>query len=192
MIPGSIKSFLEEEATIGVAGTRDADNVPHVHRISGWRIEEDEQTICCLIPADYSQGLVAALEDNGQIALTLEQLGSHKTYQFKGDYVDSWAAGSDDLKTAEKTRDGVGTTVNRLFGLPVEVARAYILAPELAVRFTVREIYLQTSTTRSSSCRMNPRRHCGSSPAVVTRIRPWAEPSLWGPGSSAWSGGDAD
>ena len=144
MIPGTIKAFLEEEATVAVAGTSDGENLPHVHRLSGWRVEEDDQTISCLIPSDYSAGLVARLVENGQFALTLEQLGSHKTYQFKGDYAGSGAPDANDLELVEQKRELLGAMLHELFALPADVGRAYILPPELAVRFVVREIFLQT------------------------------------------------
>ena len=144
MIPGSIRGFLEEEATVAVAGTRDADNIPHVHRVSGWRVGEDDQTISCFIPADYTDGLISSLEGNGQFALTLEQLGSHKTYQFKGDYLDAKSAGDSKRRIAEAKRELLGSELNRLFGLPIEVGRAYLLPPDQVVRFKVREIFMQT------------------------------------------------
>ena len=89
MIPGKIISFLEEEATVAVAGTRDKNLIPQVHRVSGWSLDSDKTTISCLIPQEYTSNLISSLEDNGQFALTVEQIGSHETYQFKGKYVDS-------------------------------------------------------------------------------------------------------
>ena len=144
MIPGTIKSFVHDEATVAVAGTRDADNNPRVHKISGWAVEEDDRTIRCLVPAAYTDGLIAALEDNGQFALTMEQLGSHKTYQFKGEYIDSRAAEDRDFEMAEEKRQQLGTRINELFGLPAELGWAFMLPPEIVVRFAVGEIFLQT------------------------------------------------
>ncbi len=144
MIPGSIKSFLEEEATVAVAGTRNGDNIPQVHRVSGWRVDPDGQAISCLIPASYAEELAANLQDNGRLALTLEQLGSHKTYQFKGDFLDSRPADDDDRTIAEQQAQVFGTTLGSLFGVPDEIGQAFMPPPSLVVRFTVREIFLQT------------------------------------------------
>ena len=89
MIPGKILNFLENLGTIAVSGTRDANLRPHVHYVSGWDVEPDKQTIRCSIHQAYSDQLISSLEDNGQFALTVEQIGSHETYQFKGSYVGS-------------------------------------------------------------------------------------------------------
>lgn len=144
MIPGSIKSFLEEEATVAIAGTRDEDNVPHVHRVSGWSVDPDDQAMSCMIPESYAEVLEANLEDNGQFALTLEQLGSHKTYQFKGDFLDSRPADDSDRSNAAQRAQLFGSTLGALFGLPDEIGQAFMPPPILVVRFRVREIFLQT------------------------------------------------
>ena len=144
MIPGTIMEFLNEEATVAVAGTRDRNLVPHVHRVSGWSADPDGQAISCLIADAYTGELVSSLEDNGQFAVTIEQLGPHKTYQFKGDYVDSRPVTDADLIVFDLARARFAAAVHRFFGLPADLAAAYFLLPSLVVRFTVREIFLQT------------------------------------------------
>src|SRR5690349_22215981 len=89
MIPGMILKFLQDRGTIAVSGTRDANRVPHVHYASGWDVEPDQQTIRCSINRAYLDHLFSSLEDNGQFSLTVEQIGTHETYQFKGNYAGS-------------------------------------------------------------------------------------------------------
>jgi hypothetical protein len=144
MIPGMILKFLQERGTVGVSGTRDAHRVPHVHYVSGWDVEPDGQTIRCSINRVYLDHLFSSLEDNGQFCLTVEQIGTHETYQLKGRYVGSADPNDADLATHRRMADRFGKAISTLFGLPEEACRAYILPPSVIVRFTVMEIFLQT------------------------------------------------
>ena len=144
MIPGKILNFLENLGTIAVSGTRDANLRPHVHYVSGWDVEPDKRTIRCSIHQAYSDQLISSLEDNGQFALTVEQIGSHETYQFKGSYVGSDQPTSADFAAHQRMRDRFAKAVNQVFGLPADLGRAYISGPSLVIRFSVREIFLQT------------------------------------------------
>ena len=47
MMPGKILRFLEDQGTIAISGTRDANLIPHVHPVSGWEVELDKGTIRC-------------------------------------------------------------------------------------------------------------------------------------------------
>jgi hypothetical protein len=144
MIPGKILMFLQNQGTIAVSGTRDANLIPHIHYVSGWEVESDKRTIRCSISQAYTDNLIRALEDNGQFALTVEQIGSHETYQFKGSYAGSTEPNDADFAAHQRMTNRFAKAVNQLFGLPEDKCRAYIARPSLVVRFTVREIFLQT------------------------------------------------
>jgi len=144
MMPGKILRFLEDQGTIAISGTRDANLIPHVHPVSGWEVEPDKGTIRCSINQAYLDNLISSLQDNGQFSLTVEQIGSHETYQFKGNYVGSTQPASADLAAHQRMTDRFAKAVNQLFGVPEDNCRAYIPRPNLVVRFTVREIFLQT------------------------------------------------
>jgi uncharacterized protein len=144
MMPGKILRFLEDQGTIAISGTRDANLIPHVHPVSGWEVEPDKGTIRCSINQAYLDNLISSLQDNGQFSLTVEQIGSHETYQFKGNYVGSTQPANADLAAHQRMTDRFAKAVNQLFGVPEDTCRAYIPRPNLVVRFTVREIFLQT------------------------------------------------
>ena len=144
MIPGKILRFLEDKGTIAVSGTRNAEHIPHCHYVSGWIVEPDQQTMRCSIPQAYTGDLMPSLEDNGQYALTIEQIGSHETYQFKGLFVDSSPLNEADIAAFECVRERFATAVNQLLGVPKESCRGFIAPPSIAIRFTVLEIFLQT------------------------------------------------
>src|SRR5262245_23683518 len=144
MIPGMILKFLQDRGTIAVSGTRDENLVPHVHYVSGWDVESDQRTIRCSINQAYLEHLFSSLEDNGQFSLTVEQIGTHETYQFKGNFTGSAEPNDADCAAHSRVTDRFAKAVSSLFGLSQEVCRAFIFPPSVVVRFTVREIFLQT------------------------------------------------
>ena len=144
MIPGMILKFLQDRGTIAVSGTRNANLVPHVHNVSGWDVEPDQQTIRCSINRAYLDHLFDSLEDNGQFSLTVEQIGTHETYQFKGNYAGSAEPNDADFAAHRRMTERFAKAVSVLFGHSEEDCRAYIWQPSVVVRFTVREIFLQT------------------------------------------------
>src|SRR2546426_326341 len=103
MIPGKILAFLADGGTVAVSGTRDANLIPAIHYVSGWDVEPDNRTIRCSIPQAFTN-LISSLEDNGQFSLTIEQIGSHETYQLKGDYVGSTLPNEADIIAFELIR----------------------------------------------------------------------------------------
>jgi len=144
MIPGKILTFLQDKGAVAVSGTRDANLIPQIQYVSGWDVESDKRTLRCSIPEAYIDNLISSLDDNGQLSLTVEQIGSHETYQFKGNYIGSTPPNSADLAAHQRIKNRFAKLVSQLFGLPEDMCLAYIPRPSLVVRFTVREIFLQT------------------------------------------------
>ena len=143
MIPGVLVDFLGR-ATVAMGGTRDSDLVPHVHRVSGWTIEPDLQTITCLIGSQSANDLIPSLEDNGQFAFTVCEMPSHETYQFKGSFVESRPVGEADIATFRQCRERFVERISAILGYPAEKVRRYVAEPSIAVRFKVKEIFVQT------------------------------------------------
>jgi hypothetical protein len=142
-IPGVILDFLDR-ATVAVAGTRDGELLPRLHRASGWRVEADRQTMSCLFADYFARRLLGSFEDNRHFTITIEEIGPHETYQFKGSYLDSRPCSEEEIFVYERIRDRFTRVVHGLYGLSEEACCAYVLRPTLSVRFEVREIYLQT------------------------------------------------
>jgi hypothetical protein len=144
MIPGKILTFLQDRGTVAVSGTRDENLIPQIQFVSGWEVESDKRTIRCSIHEAYADNLISSLEENGQFSLTVEQIGSHETYQFKGNYVGSTRPNSADLEAHQRIKNRFAKVVSQMFGFPEDICLAYTPRPSLLVRFTVREIFLQT------------------------------------------------
>ena len=144
MIPGKILAFLQDRGAVAIGGTRDANLIPRIQYVSGWEVESDRLTIRCSIPEADIDNLISSLEDNGQLSLTVEQIGSHETYQFKGNYIGSTAPNGADLAAHQRIKNRFAKLASQTFGLPEDIGLAFTPRPSLVVRFTVREIFLQT------------------------------------------------
>ena len=93
----------------------------------------------------FIEGLIEALEDNGQLALTIEEFPSHETYQFKGKFLRHRPIGESDLIIVERIRERFVKRLKPLNAdIPVSILGDFILNPSLAVEFEVHDIFVQT------------------------------------------------
>jgi len=145
-LPGMLCQFLER-ASIAIGCTRDAKLVPNIHYSSGWQLDPDQRSIWCFIPEPFTAGLKSSLEENGHFALTVEHIGPHECYQFKGVYVSMRPSTPEDREIVARCRERFAAAVcglNPLMTPSKDLLRRYILDPAVAVRFAIREVYLQT------------------------------------------------
>ena len=144
VIPAKIIRFLEH-ANVAFVGTRDRDLVPFGHRVSGWRIGADQRTMTVLLPDEYLEALVESLQQNGELAVTVEEFPSHETYQFKGRYLHHRGIEEGDVEIADRLRRRFVKSLRPMYpDAPEHVLNAFVSPPSLAVDFEVLEIYLQT------------------------------------------------
>ena len=145
MIPGKLERFLEDRANVATAGTRDRDVVPYGHRVVGWRVGADHQTLSCMVPALFVNHLVENLTGNGCFAVTVEEFPTHETYQFKGQYLRHRDAGADDQRLVGRVRERFARGVRSVLAeVPEGILRDCILEPVLVIEMRVDEIFLQT------------------------------------------------
>ena len=157
MIPDEIIRFLEG-ASVGHAGTRDENLVAHFHRVSGWIVGPDRQTITCLISKLHTKNLIPRLEHNKQLSLLVlasttgpnasvppqPAVDAHECYQFKGTFVGSRPLNEEDVTAFQECRERCVKLLQPMFGFTDEGAAAITIEPGLAVTFQVREIFNQT------------------------------------------------
>jgi hypothetical protein len=146
MIPPKIARFLEERANIGFAGTRDDNLVPRGHRLSGWHVDSAGRTLTVSVSPAWSARLIEALTENGRIAVTLEEAGTHETYQIKGRYLSHRPVQPADIETASRSRDRFAKGIYSVYpdeSLTV-LLKASIPTPSLAVEIEIDEMFVQT------------------------------------------------
>jgi hypothetical protein len=145
VIPGKLVRFLEQHANVAFAGIRDRDLVPFGHRVCGWRVGADRRTMTILFPDESNERLLELLQQNSELALTVEEFPSHETYQFKGHYRQHRGIEGDDVESVERVRRRFVKSLRPMYpDAPEHVLKAFISPPALAVEFEVLEIYLQT------------------------------------------------
>ena len=127
MIPGKILAFLQDRGAVAISGTRDANLIPRIQYVSGWEVESDRLTIRCSIPEADIDNLIGSLKDNGQLSLTIEQIGSHETYQFKGNYIGSTPPNGEDLAVHQRIKNRFAKLASQTFGLPEDMGLAVYL-----------------------------------------------------------------
>lgn len=145
MIPGKILRFLEQHANVAFAGSRDRDLVPRGHKVCGWRVAADQRTMTAFVAEEFTPGLVESLQDNGELAVTVEEFPSHETYQFKGRYLSDRPVRHDDVEIVDRIRKRFVRSLRSIYaGVPEDILGAFVSNPSLAVDFEVLEVYLQT------------------------------------------------
>jgi hypothetical protein len=146
MIPGKIVRFLEQQASIAFAGTRDGQLVPYGHRVCGWRIGEGGRTLTAFIGESSAAPFIKAMLDNGQIAITFEEVGTLETYQLKGRYLSHKPAEPADREFSSRAVDRFVKGLQLLYmnDQIADLFRASIPAPSIAVEIEVHEVFLQT------------------------------------------------
>lgn len=145
MIPEKIVQFLEQRANVAFAGTRNRDLVPFGHRVSGWCIGADGRTLTAFTPEPLTAGAIESLQENGELALTVEAFPAHETYQFKGRYRSHRPADRADLAIVDRIRERFIKNMKSIFPvLPDGIVGAFTSKPAFAVEFEVSEIYVQT------------------------------------------------
>ena len=115
MIPEKIARFLEQRANVAFAGTRNRDLVPLGHRVSGWRMGADGRTLTAFLPEPFTAGLVESLQENGELALTVEDFPAHETYQFKGRYVRHRPVQREDIAIVDRIRERFMKSMRAVF-----------------------------------------------------------------------------
>jgi hypothetical protein len=145
LIPGKLVRFLEQYGNVAYAGIRDRDLVPFGHRVSGWRVGADQRSITILFPDEYLPRLLESLQQNRELAVTVEEFPSHETYQFKGHYLRHRGIERGDVEIADRLRQRWVRSLKTIFAdAPEDVLKGFVSPPSLAVDVEVLEIYLQT------------------------------------------------
>jgi hypothetical protein len=113
--------------------------------VSGWQIDAAGRIFVAFVPESATR-LVEALLDNGRIAVTFEELGTHETYQIKGRYLSHRPVRPAEIDIAGRARERFVKGVRSLY--PDEqlaaAVRASVPVPSLAVEIEVEEVFLQT------------------------------------------------
>jgi len=146
MIPGKIIRFLEQQASVAFAGTRDRQLVPSGHRVCGWRVGDGGRTLTAFIGHPSAEHFIEAMLDNGQVAITFEEVGTLETYQLKGRYLRHGSVQAADHDISKRARERFVNGLRALYmnDQIADLFRASIPPATIAVEIEVHEVFLQT------------------------------------------------
>jgi hypothetical protein len=145
-IPGVLRRFLER-ASIAYAGSRSRELVPHFHWVCGWLVEPDQTSIAFLVSEPFGERLLQDTAECPRLALTVEHIGPHETYQFKGAFAGTRPPGEAERAAFEACRERAIrdiTAIETRFDFPRETLARYYGEPALVVLLRVEEVFLQT------------------------------------------------
>ncbi len=142
MIPEKLVEFIQGP-TFMFVGTRDEKLSTSVKRAFGAIVNQHRETITFFVPEIMSEKMLRNLDDNGRVALTMAQMPSHETYQFKGAYISSRKSNDKEIAIQDVYCDKMVLVVE-MVGFPEEFWTSYVYKPSVAVTFQVEDIFDQT------------------------------------------------
>lgn len=145
-IPGVLRKFLER-ASLAYAGTRDLSLVAHFHWVCGWRAEPEADRLAFFVAEPFAARLLQDVAQCPRVAVTIEHIGPHETYQFKGDFAGRREVGEAERAAFAGCRERFVLAVQEIekrFHFPAEVLERYLGTPALVAVMQVHEIFVQT------------------------------------------------
>jgi hypothetical protein len=113
--------------------------------VTGWHVDPAGRTLTAFIPEVSVARLLNEVRDRGPIAVTLEEVGTHETYQIKGRYVSHRPVRPAEIESARRARDRFGKGLRFVYtDEQIEALKASIPAPTTAVEIEVQEVFVQT------------------------------------------------
>ena len=143
MIPERFVEFFRGPLPM-LLGTRDKNLYPSFSRPMGGWINEDRETITFLIHEREAERIQKNLQDNGRIALTVAEMPSHETYQFKGSFVSLRKTQEHEMAFQQDYRQSLAERFKTEMGIEEEYWLGYAFHPSVAITFRVEVIYNQT------------------------------------------------
>lgn len=120
------------------------DNVCKIFRVSGFKVDDDNEHITFFLPEYFFRSMELDLVLGSNINLLMASLMDFESYQIKGNYVSSTKCTKDDeefyqfkvLKVID-ILNGMGLNAKKIFSYLYEV-------PNIAVKFKSNSTFLQT------------------------------------------------
>ena len=141
-IPPEVVPFLESGVSLSV-GTRDADLIPEVMRVTGLRIDASRRRATVYFPAATGAATAKNLRDNGFIAVCASEPKTHRSLQVKGKLSELREARLDERGTLEKYISEFVIELSYV-GLPTQLTSRLTHWPAFAATFEVTDLFVQT------------------------------------------------
>lgn len=142
MIPQKYVDFVQGH-TLHFVGSRDAKLRPMFSWAFGATVNAQEDTITFYVPNVEGAKTLSNFEDNGMVALTVSDAGTHETYQFKGPRLEIRPSEDKDTAIQDIHQSKVVSYLGAR-GYPEEIFTGFAIYPSTAVTFKVEDVFVQT------------------------------------------------
>ncbi len=129
--------------TFHFVGSRNAKLRPAFSWAFGATVNAAEGTITFYVPNVEGAETLSNFEDNGMVALTVSEGGTHETYQFKGPCLSPRPSEDKDTAIQDIHRSKLISHLGAL-GYPDEILTGFTIYPSTAVTFKVENVFVQT------------------------------------------------
>jgi hypothetical protein len=114
--------------------------------VCGWQVDGAGRTLTIFVPQVSEAPLVGALLDDSPIAVTIEEVGTHETYQIKGRYLSHRPVLPAEIEIANRARERFARGLRSLYpdDRLAAALKASIPTPSVAVEVEAQEVFVQT------------------------------------------------
>jgi hypothetical protein len=109
--------------------------------------EADPRLLAVFVSEPFTARLLQNVAECPRLAVTIEHVGPHETYQFKGDFAGTRLMGETERAAFEACRARFVRDVQEIdtrHNFATETLERYLAEPSLVARLLVQEIFLQT------------------------------------------------
>lgn len=142
MVPPEIVDFIYSSHA-GAIGSRDENLVPIVRRCVGTDINDTKAIVMVYVVQSQHKQMLKNFNDNGRVSLILVEWPSHRSYQFKGQFLRAREMTADEAVFQQQFREKY-MSIGREAGYPDELVERFVYQADLAIEFKVEKIFNQT------------------------------------------------
>ena len=119
------------------------DLVPQITRVVGLKVADGDHVLV-YIPQWYSEQFLEAIAKRPSIALVGVQVTTYRTFQFKGDVIDTYPSTDDDVSSIEAYVDGFGQLIAHVGLDSIRYNSVYASPPLTTLKLRVDQVFDQT------------------------------------------------
>ncbi len=142
MIPDKLVEFLNGPVVL-LVGTASAARRPSGAYAFGLTADAEKDVITFFLPDVEGEDILRDLRENGRVAVTASQGGSHETYQVKGRFIEARPVDDGEKAFQDAYREKAIAHYSPL-GVPEGYFGSMVYDPSTAVSFRLEEVFVQT------------------------------------------------
>jgi len=127
----------------GFVGSRDENMMPSLEHCWGFSITNTENVLAFYVVQESFGQMLKNFKDNGRVTLVLFEWPSHRSFQFKGQFLEAREMTPDEVAFQKQFREKPIEVATGM-GYPFELIDRYVRYANLAIEFKVEKVFDQT------------------------------------------------